>query len=109
MYTQCCLTRSKEPVPHLGETLTRMPHIRAPCLGLDETGHTRLTQIPHDRQAHPGPPRLHRSGKAIGTGDKLSGKPKLPQMPGSSRITGELPGPGTIQTTGTHGNSEVIY
>ena len=28
----------KEPMPHLGETPTRMPHIRAPCLGLDETG-----------------------------------------------------------------------
>jgi hypothetical protein len=28
----------KGPVPHLGETPTRMPHIRAPCLGLDETG-----------------------------------------------------------------------
>jgi hypothetical protein len=35
----CCLTRSKEPVPHLGETPTRMPHIRAPYLGLAETGH----------------------------------------------------------------------
>jgi hypothetical protein len=39
MRCRCCLTRSKEPVPHLGETPTRMPHIRAPCLGLDETGH----------------------------------------------------------------------
>jgi len=29
----------KKPVPHLGETPTRMPHIRASCLGLDETGH----------------------------------------------------------------------
>jgi hypothetical protein len=32
------------PVParlangNIGETPTRMPHIRAPCLGLDETG-----------------------------------------------------------------------
>jgi len=38
MRPQYCLTRSKEPVPHLGETLTRMPHIRIPCLALDETG-----------------------------------------------------------------------
>ena len=53
--------------------------------------------------------RLHRSGKAIDPGDKLSGNPKLPQIPGSSWITGELPDPGTTQTTGTHGNSEVIY
>ena len=28
----------KEPVPHRGETPTRMPHIRVSCLGLDETG-----------------------------------------------------------------------
>ena len=70
---------------------------------------TRLTQIPHDRQAHPGPPRLHRSGKAIGPGDELSRNLKLPQMPGSGPITGEPPAPGTTQTTGTHGNSEVIY
>ena len=32
----------KEPVPHLGETPTRMPHIRAPCLGLNETGQRRV-------------------------------------------------------------------
>jgi hypothetical protein len=41
MRPRCCLTRSKEPVPHLGETPTWMPYIRAPCLGLDETGQTR--------------------------------------------------------------------
>jgi hypothetical protein len=29
MRCRCCLTRSKEPVPNLGETPTRMPHIRA--------------------------------------------------------------------------------
>lgn len=39
MRPQRYLTRPKEPVPHLGETLARMPHIRAPCLGLDEPGH----------------------------------------------------------------------
>ena len=36
----------KEPVPHLGETPTRMPHIRVTCLGLDETGqHTRQCRL----------------------------------------------------------------
>ena len=39
MRCRCCLTRSTEPVPYLDETPTRMPYIRAPYLGLDETGH----------------------------------------------------------------------
>ena len=34
-------------------------------------------------------------------GRQLSGNPKSTQIPGSSRITGEPPGPGTTQTTET--------
>ncbi len=38
----------KESVSHLGETPTRMPHVRAPCLGLDETGqHSHPSRLPY--------------------------------------------------------------
>ncbi len=69
MRCRCCLTRSTEPVPHLGETPTRMPHIRAPYLGLDETGHlTEKRTFPVRRAAA----WVHRDCKTVSSDDDLS-------------------------------------
>ena len=76
MRCRCCLTRSKELVPHLGETPTRMPHICDPCLGLHETAQAsglrgldcisdRLLNLhTYTLQAHAGTP-AHAADRAV--------------------------------------------
>lgn len=51
----------------------------------------RLTQIPHDRQARPRPPRFHLSGKTSDTGDTFPGILKIASAGSTGTDRGRTP------------------